>query len=222
MALLAGLATALLSSTLHGQEPPRVLRTAPEAPDPEARYLFYLHGRIVEDQGADAVSPEFGHYEYGAIVRQLAAPGFTVISEVRARDTDPHVYADSVARQIRRLLAAGVPARNITTIGASKGAVITMLVSNRLAAGVRYVLLANCNDYIFRTFALSLHGDVLSIYEASDSLGQTCRPLFDRSPALGERNEVRLATGLRHGFIFRPLEVWLGPALAWARGEQPE
>ena len=96
---------------------PRVVREAPERPHPGSRYLFYLHGRIVEDQGANAVSPDYGRYEYSAIVSQLA--------------------------------------------------------------------------------------DVL--------------PLFDRSPNLGERQEVRLSTGLRHGFIFRPLDVWLRPAVTWAR-----
>jgi hypothetical protein len=55
--------------------------------------------------------------------------------------------------------------------------------------------MANCNEYIFKTFSLSLHGQVLSIYEAGDQLGQACVPLFDRSPELGERREIRLATG---------------------------
>jgi hypothetical protein len=200
------------------QAPGRVMPRAPERPAADGRYLFYLHGRIVEDQGVDAVSPEHGPYEYSAIVQQLAASEFAVISEARAPNTHPEVYADSVARQVHHLLASGVHPRNITVIGASKGAVIAMLVSTRLKAAIRYVLIANCNEYIFRTFSLSLHGDVLSIYEAGDPLGQTCRPLLDQSPELGERQEIRLDTGLRHGFIFRPLEAWVRPALAWARG----
>lgn len=206
-----------LSTMLQGQAPTRVLSHPPERPDSAGRYLFYLHGRIVEDQGASAMSPEYGPYEYSAIVRELADSGFTVISEVRAANTDAEVYADSAAAQIRRLLDGGVQARNITVIGASKGAVIAMLVSSRLRATIRYVLMANCNEYIFRMFSLQLHGDVLSIHEASDPLGQTCGALFEQSPALGERREIRLETGLGHGFIFRPLEAWVRPALAWAR-----
>lgn len=197
----------------------RVMARAPERPQPGTRYLFYLHGKIVEDQGPAAVSPEYGPYEFSAIVRQLADSGFAVISEVRAPDTDPELYADSLTGQVGRLLAGGVPPSDITVIGASKGSVIAMLVSSRLTAPVRYVLLANCNDYIFRRFPLRLHGDVLSIYDAGDSLGQTCRPLFEQSPELGKRQEVRLETGLRHGIIFRPLEAWVRPALAWARGD---
>jgi hypothetical protein len=122
-------------------------------------------------------------------------------------------------RQIQRLLDAGVEPGRVTVIGASKGAVIAMLISTRLSAPIRYVLLANCNDFIFKMFPLSLHGHVLSIYEASDTLGQSCGPLFERSAALGKRHELRLETGLRHGFIFRPLDAWVRPAVAWARGD---
>lgn len=218
IACVAFLAMSAVGTMLQGQETSRVMPHASERPDPASRYLFYLHGRILEDQGPDAVSPEFGPYKYSAIVQQLADSGFTVISEIRTPNTDPEVYADSVADQIRQLLGGGVPPAYITVIGASKGSVIAMLVSSRLAAGIRYVLMANCNEYIFRMFSLHLHGDVLSIYEASDPLGQTCRALFERSPQLGERLEIRLETGLQHGFIFRPLEGWVRPALAWARG----
>ena len=76
--------------------------------------------------------------------------------------------------------------------------------------------MANCNEFVFKAFSLSLHGHVLSIFEASDELGKTCEPLFERSPELGERREIRLSTGLRHGFLFRPLEAWVEPAVAWA------
>lgn len=202
---------------LEAQTPAGVVPRPPERVDIGARYLFYFHGRIVEDQGPDAVSPDYGRYEYRAIVERLAGKGFTVISEARPRDTDPETYAAGVVSQIQHLLTSRVPPASITVIGASKGSVIAMLVSTRLEAPVRYVLMANCNDYVVKTFSPRLHGDVLSIYEESDDLGRTCAPLFARSPALGERREVRLTTGLRHGFIFRPLDAWLEPAVAWAR-----
>jgi hypothetical protein len=207
-----------VGAIVHAETPARIITHAPERPDPKAQYLFYLHGRIVEDQGADAVSPEFGRYEYRAILRELARSGHVVISDVRARDTDPKDYAALTAAEVRRLLAAGVPSGHVTVIGASKGSVIAMLVSTQVIEPVRYVVLANCNDYTLSTFSLNLHGDVLSIYEASDPTGQTCRPLFERSAKLGERKEIRLETGLKHGFLFKPLEVWIGPALAWASG----
>lgn len=53
----------------------------PVAIDPTQRYMFYLHGRIIEDQGIPAVSSEYGTYEYEAILEKLASHGFTMISE---------------------------------------------------------------------------------------------------------------------------------------------
>ncbi|MEJ2266970.1 MAG: hypothetical protein P8X95_26290, partial [Anaerolineales bacterium] len=53
----------------------------PKSIGPAKRYLFYLHGRIIEDQGIPAISPDYGEYEYGAILEKLSAYGFVVISE---------------------------------------------------------------------------------------------------------------------------------------------
>ena len=88
--------------------PGAILTDVPSKPDTKARYVFYLHGRILEVQGRNAVSPDFGKYEYDAILAALAAPGFTVVSEVRG-DGAGDEFAAKVARQIRALKAAGVP-----------------------------------------------------------------------------------------------------------------
>ena len=188
--------------------------------DPERHYLFYLHGRIVEDQGAAANHAEFGRYEYAAIVRQFKDSGFVVMSEMRRPNTDVSIYADSVAREVRRLISEGVPAGNIVVVGASKGAGIAMLVSTRVTAPVRYVLLANCNEYALKNLAPRLNGDVLSIYEESDSLGRSCTTIFAQSPGLVRSGEIRLQTGLKHGFIYRPLGAWVGPAVGWAKSAE--
>ncbi|MFN2198924.1 MAG: alpha/beta hydrolase, partial [Anaerolineales bacterium] len=88
----------------------------PESIDAAKRYLFYLHGKIIEDQGIPAVSPDFGEYEYGAILQELRDYEFVVISEQRPKDTDGVSYAGRVVAQITSLLATGVPAENITVI----------------------------------------------------------------------------------------------------------
>jgi hypothetical protein len=220
---VAALVTLVFWTPLDIPPTSRVISAPPENPDTDATYVFYLHGKIVEDQGPHAESPEFGHYEYYAILRGLAKSGFTVISEVRAPNTDPEAYAANVAAQVQHLITSHVHPSNITILGASKGSVIAMLVSSRIRAGVKYIILANCNNYVLRTYPLSLHGDVLSVYEASDPIGQTCRPLFEASPELGKWREIRLETGLGHGFIFRPLDVWIQPAVAWVQGyDAPE
>jgi hypothetical protein len=92
----------------------------PDHPDASKRYLFYLHGRIIELQGRKAVSPDYGPYEYDGILRALAEAGFEVISEVRPSDTGLE-YGKKIAAQARSLLAAKVPPEHITIAGFSKG-----------------------------------------------------------------------------------------------------
>jgi len=164
------------------------------------------------------VSPRFGAYDYPGIIAALRKGGVTVVSEVRPKNTDPSAYADKVVAQIRRQIKSGVPASHITVVGASKGSVIAMLISTRLRdRGVRYVLLADCNDSVNRTWKPRLSGAILSIYEASDEFGGTCGPLVRRSPAVTTFREIRLNTGLGHGIVYRPLPAWVRPTLEWAR-----
>lgn len=180
--------------------------------------VYYLHGKIVEDLGPRGVSPRFGAYDYPGIIEAFRDAGVEVVSEVRPKDTDPHAYADRLVVQIRGQLAAGTPPSRITVVGASKGSVIASLVSTRLnIPGVRYVLLANCNQWLAREMKPKLTGEILSIYEASDEIGGTCKPIVDQSPAVRKFEEIRLETGLGHGLLYRPLKEWIAPAVAWAR-----
>ena len=78
----------------------------PESIDPAKQYLFYLHGQIIEDQGIHAVSAKYGEYEYEAILDELQAYGFVIISERRPRDTDTEIYAHKIVEQVTLLLKA--------------------------------------------------------------------------------------------------------------------
>jgi hypothetical protein len=69
----------------------------PKNIDPAKWYLFYLHGKIIEDQGIPAISPDYGEYEYGAILNKLKSHGFTVISEQRPQNADVLKYARRTA-----------------------------------------------------------------------------------------------------------------------------
>jgi len=181
-----------------------------------AKYLFYLHGKIVEDQGVKAVSERYGAYEYEKIVEGLRAEGFNVVSEPRPKDTDVEAYAAKVAEQVRQLLKDGVAPENITVVGASRGAFIAMVASTYLKnKNINFVIIAGCgvNEEFLKL--VNLHGNVLSIYEKSDSVG-TCQPVFDDAEGINKRKEVMLETGLAHGFIYRPMKEWLIPVLDWA------
>ncbi len=183
------------------------------------KYLFYLHGKIVEDQGANAVSPYFGSYQYEAILDSFRSAHFIVKSEVRKSNTEITAYAHHVADEIDSLLKIGVESKNITVVGASKGALIAMYVSTFLKNhDLNFVFLAACNEDNFTSFTdLRFHGNILSIYERSDGIGQTCIRFRDKASSnIIHYKEIELNTGLQHGFIFRPLPEWMKPAMDWA------
>ena len=97
--------------------------------DRNARYLFYLSGYIVEAGNIRPTSPKFGVYEYEKILETFKQSGFVVISEARKKDPEIEAYALKVTEQVRRLLKAGVPPKQITIVGASQGSWIAMLAS---------------------------------------------------------------------------------------------
>ncbi len=131
-------------------------------------------------------------------------------------NTDVEKYAGKVAEQIRQLLKDGVSPENITVVGASKGAFITMLASTYLKnKNVNFVIIAGCGADRGFLKLVNLYGNILSIYEKSDVAG-SCREFFDDAKGLNKRKEVMLETGLAHGFLYRPMREWLIPTLDWA------
>ena len=195
-----------------------VLDAVPAAPDPKARYLIYLHGRIIEEQGRQAVSPEFGRYEYDRILDAFVARGFTVIAELRGPDAG-EPFAEKVAGQVRALRRAGVPPEHITVVGFSKGGGLAVAAAARAAeAGVNYAVLAGCSQepaWVSR-WAPSVRGLMLSLYDSSDRFKPSCAPLFAGAKGLSATKEVALTTGLDHGLFYAPRSEWLDPLTAWA------
>ncbi len=195
----------------------------PASIDPAKRYMIYLHGRIVEEQGLHAVSPEFGPYEYVAILKTLASHGFIVISEQRPKNADGEEYARRTADQVTRLLEAGVPPGNITVVGASKGAAIATKASCLLEnERVNFVLLGTCNPATIEEWKQNrtyLHGNVLSIYDSADTqFAGSCASFFDFSTGhgLARHDEIVLHIGTGHGILYQPLDAWVLPTVQWA------
>lgn len=182
----------------------QIIKDVPERIDAGQRYLFYLHGRIIEEQGIRPTSERWGVYEYEAILEALKQRGLVVISEARPRGTEIEAYATKVINQINALLKAGVAPRNITAVGASKGSVIAMVVSMRLKnREVNFVLMGNCNDGTLEQRQIDLWGNVLSIFDASDDIGGTCQKFFEKAKGLNKRKRLGSRPGWATVFFTR-------------------
>ena len=185
--------------------------------------IFYLHGRIVEDEGPQAEHQQWGLYDYPAVVEALGRDGAAVVSEQRPSGTDVDAYAVRVALDIERLLAAGFPAERIAVVGFSKGAGIAIRVSSRSGhPDLRYVILAGCGAGIESVPGLVPNGHVLSVVETSDSIVGSCDQLAERNPNLADYREVSISTGQEHGAFYLPREEWLAPVLAWVGATEKE
>jgi len=193
--------------------------------DPGERYMFYLHGRIIEDQGIPAVSEEYGEYRYEDILRTLQGYGFVVISEQRTSNVTSMDYASRTVRLVRKLLSSGVPPGSITVVGASKGGAITMIVSYLLKnPELNYVLLGACDSITVSDFVQQnapLSGNVLTIHDSSDVYSDSCQDLFafSEGKGLGRHEELVLHVGTGHGVLYQPLPEWVLPTVEWANQE---
>lgn len=201
------------STAVSGQ----TLTTPNNFVDPQSRYLFYLSGYIVEAGNTRPVSPKFGVYEYEQILETFKRSGFTVISEARKKNPDIEPYALKVTEEVRQLIKSGVPADHITIVGASQGSWIAMLASTYLKnRDLNFVLIAACSADEGFLKEVDLHGNVLSIYEKSD-VAQSCQSYHQDATGIKHWKEVALNTGLKHGFLFRPLKEWTEPTITWAK-----
>lgn len=192
---------------------------AAEAAGP--RHLIYVHGRIIqEQQSARPRHPEYGYYELDQILETFKKRGFVVSGEMRPKQSSTSESADRLVAQVRDLLASGVSADRVTVVGASMGAEIAALASARLQnPRVRFCLLGFCLTEGLRAIreaeGKTPAGRMLAIRERSDDAGPPCTPWAPRSDTGRAAREIVLDTGLRHGFLYRPLPEWVDPVVEW-------
>jgi len=195
-----------------------IYKGVPDKIEKKAKYLFYLHGRIIEIKGIRPTSEKYGIYEYKKILETLKNKGFFVISEARKKNTNIGSYAQKVVSQVRALLKAGVPPGNITVVGASKGAIIAMQASTLLGnKEINFVFMAGCNDMIYQRFDIAFYGNILSIYDEKDEIAGTCQKFFKNSTGINKYKEIKLNVGTGHGILYKPLKEWIDPVVDWAR-----
>lgn len=188
------------------------------------QYLFYLHGAVVTILGNNAINqgaPEWGPYEYLTILDSLSQCGFHVISENRKEGVEGNVYVHKIVAQLDTLFKAGVKPKNILLVGASAGWGIVLHVADQLKNNkMNYVLMGGCWAETYKEYEkLKLYGQFLSVIESSDPHG-TCVKIFEGRKYIRSFKEIKLNTGLSHGFFYKGRKVWIDPIINWFRGNK--
>lgn len=183
------------------------------------KYAFYLHGGVVTVLGNNAINqsvPEWGPYEYLNILDSIRKRGFNVISENRKESIDDSVYVSKIVGQVDSLLRAGVEPKNLLVIGASAGWNIALQVSSKLKnKQIKYVVMGGCWPDTYKDYlGIDLYGKFLSIIETTDPHG-SCYQLFENRPYVSSFKEIKLNTGLSHGFIYKGHKEWIDPIVTW-------
>lgn len=180
------------------------------------RHIIYIHGRIIEEQGKNAVSEEFGKYELDGIIAALKVANSTVHYDVRKENVEPREYAVKISKQIDSLIHLGVKATNISVIGASKGAVIASNVSDINLNPINYILLAGNNQFQETNNNWKFHGQVLCIYDLSDTIaGKNYDHWKNNENYTTKFEQLELKTNMGHGFLYKPLAAWIKPTKKW-------
>lgn len=191
-----------------------ITESVPAKVDRSRKYLIYLHGGIVQDLGAEAVSEDFGKYEYTEILQTFKDNGFNVISAVRPKGTEITSYSEVIVEQVNLLRNRGVRDRDIVVVGASLGAYMTIEAAYKLKLSkISYVLVGLCSGYAidrYTKYKGKLRGNFLSIYEESDQKG-SCQRIFEPLNRQAQFKEISLDTGKGHGFLFKPNKEWVTP-----------
>ena len=183
-------------------------------------HIYYLHGKINEEQGRNAVSEKFGKFELDEILKQLNVNNSVIHCEIRAKDTDAKTYANKISREIDSLINLGIPPKNITIVGASKGALIAMNISNINTYNINYVFLAGNNDYQEKNNDWKFHGQILGIYDLSDDIAGKNYNYWKEKPNYSTIFEqIEIKTNLGHGFLYKPLKEWINPTKEWIKNQ---
>lgn len=186
------------------------------------RYIFFLHNKFIEEHDLSAKHSDYGIAQYDEILDYYTKENFVVISEKRPANTNVKTYAEKVKSQIDSLLSKGIKPSKITVIGTSKGGYIAQFVSSIASnKDLNYVFIGSCaEEDVIKIPDINFSGNILSIYEKSDSIGQSCINMKLKSVNTVSRfQEIQLNTGLRHGFLFKALPEWLEPSAKWAKQE---
>ena len=185
----------------------------PSSPDASEKYVFYLHGSAEESDGDSE--------KYQAAVEAISDNVDNVISEVRG-DTDPNSYAEKIKKQVNTLISKGVPAKNITISGFSKGSIIALAAAGTINnPNINYALLAGCSEDLnekYNVGSSKAAGKIYSIYDSDDEKFESCEETIKPSVKV-KFDEIDLESGKGHKIFRIPKEKfisqWRDPLIEW-------
>lgn len=187
----------------------------------DERFIFFLHNRFLEEHELDELHSEYGRTEYKEILAEFENSGLKVISEQRNGNVNAREYAIGVVHQIDSLIRNGIEPNKITVVGTSKGGYIAQYVST-LANNpdLNFVFVASFrNSDIQNIPEINYCGNIFTIFEKSDTFGVSAIERKQNSTCqIQHFKEIELNTGMRHGFLFKPLKEWIAPTIQWAKG----
>jgi len=184
-------------------------------------YIFFLHNRFLEERELNEPHPEYGRAEYNEILTEFEKNGLKVISEKRNGNVNVREYAQGIVNQIDSLIKSGIEPRRITIVGTSKGGYIAQYVSTYANnPDLNFVFIASFrNSDLVNIPEINFCGNILTIYEKTDPLGVSAIERKENSTCeIKHFKEIELNTGMRHGFLFKPLKEWIEPTVKWAKG----
>ncbi|MBK1897293.1 alpha/beta hydrolase [Chryseobacterium paridis] len=185
----------------------------------QKQYIFFLHNKFLEGHSLTEKHPQYGIAEYTPILNKLKGKNAVIISEKRPDQTDPEVYALKVIAQIDSLQRKGVSSHSISIVGTSQGGYIAQYVSYHAKnPDLKFVIIGSSfkDDSLNKDADFKLYGNILSITEKSDE-GHV--PLSSQKRLQNSKlktfKEIELNTGMKHGFLFKALDIWLNPTKDW-------
>lgn len=185
------------------------------------RYIFFLHNAFLEQHSLNDLHPQYGRAAYTEILDAFKEQGFQVISEKRKGNVDIRNYAHKVLKQIDSLISLGTDPSKITVVGTSKGGYIAQYVSTYAHnPNLNFVFIGSFRNSNLKNLPdINFCGNILNIYEESDPNGVSAIKRKEMSTCnIKYFKEIELHTGLKHGFLFKPLKLWIDPTIKWAEG----
>jgi hypothetical protein len=187
----------------------------PDIVDPNGKYVFYSHGKIVEGKHTNPISPRWGEYDFPEVKYALSSNNYNLIAYHRVQNTNPKTFALKLSNDVKKLITLGVKPQNITLLGFSRGGEITILASRQIQnPDINIILLASCANFMKNNESFQVYGNVYSIYETSDVVG-SCQFLIKQSSGVNSFSEISISTGKEHGAFFIPIIDWVKPVKGW-------